>query len=79
MSNTATATEHSTEPTSASERNVAAYDAVATEHSELSADAVERHTSASPLPSPSLTAFHSWAAFVHAAGTATEHVFVQCL
>ena len=65
MSNTATATEHSTELTSASECNLAAYDAVATEHSELSADAVERHTSASPLPSP--------LGFVHTAGTATEH------
>ena len=65
MWNTAAATEHSTAPTSASERNLAADDAAATEHSELSADAVERHTSASPLPSP--------LGFVRTAGAATEH------
>ena len=73
MWNTAAATEHSTEPTSASERNLAADDAAATEHSELSADAVERHTTASPSLSPSLTATRRCSAFVPTTGTATEH------
>ena len=67
------ATEHSTEPTSASERNLEADHAAATEHSELSADAVGRHTTASPLPSPSLTATRRCSALVPTTGTATEH------
>ena len=53
MWNTAAATEHRTEHTNASERNVAADDA-ATEHSKLPANAAERNTTASPLPLPSL-------------------------